>query len=122
MSVNDLILALDDPTAERILTTIARHRLQPAPGTVTTLTPRQADVLATEIGANPSTAPATQGNLARATLLMLAADPDRRPEVEALVNNPAPQKYAVDPITATLLTTAALVALQTYVKIEYDGE
>ncbi len=123
MSLTDAILALDDTTAERLLATIARHRLQPPPDTVTTLTPAQAEALAGEIGTMPGDTPATTGELSRATLLLLAADPDRQPEVQALVQHPpSAARFGIDPISVTLLTTAALVALQTSVKIEYDGK
>jgi hypothetical protein len=122
MSLSDDILALDDATAERILATVARHRLQPTAGTLTTLTPAQADALAREIGSPPSTTPGTRAELARATLLLLAEDPDRQAELQALVRHPPAEKLGIEPITATLITTAALVALQTYVKIEYDAK
>ena len=122
MNLTDAILSLDDAPAERILATIARHRLQPPAGTVTALTPAQADALAHEIGTAPLAARATPGELARATLLLLAADPNKQAEVQALVENPPAESFAFEPITATLLTTAALIALQTYVEIEYSGQ
>ena len=89
---------------------------------MTSLTPSQAEALAQEIGTPPGAGPATPGELARATLLLLASDPDRQPEVQALVKHPPAESFGIEPISATLLTTAALVALQTYVKIEYDGK
>jgi hypothetical protein len=121
--MNDLptaIRALDDATAERVLSTLARHRLQPAAGAVTTLTADLARALTQSTGEVAEVAQATPGELARATLLLLADDPARPPELEALVTNPPAQRMGVDPVTLTALTTVALVVLQTYVKIEYD--
>jgi hypothetical protein len=114
------IRALDDNAAERILGTVAKHRLQPGPGTVTALTPELADALADTTGA-PAPATATPGELARTTLLLLAEDPARQPELQALVSNPPAQRY-VEPVTLIALGTVALIALQTYVKIEYDAK
>jgi hypothetical protein len=114
------IHGLKDATAERILATIANHRLQPTGGSATTWTPELSQALTQAIGEVPDTTTGTHGDLARATLLLLAEDPARRPELQALIENPPAEKFAVDPVTITLLGTAALVVLQTYVKIEYD--
>jgi hypothetical protein len=116
------IRTLEDGTAERILATVAKHRLQPTGDVVTALTPELAQVLTQATGETPSASPATPGELARTTLLLLAEDPARQAELQALVRNPPAEKFAVDPLSMSVLTTAALVALQMHVKIEYDKQ
>ena len=121
--MNDLpaaIRVLTDTEAERLLATLARHRLQPGAGAVTTCSPEVVSALAQTVGDVPPSGTATRGELARATLLLLATDPALQPQLDALIRNPSAEKYAADPITLTLVATAAVLALQTHVKIEYD--
>jgi hypothetical protein len=116
------IRALDDTTAEHILAIVARHRLQPSAGAASTLTPELAQALASAVGDVPDVPAATPGQLARSTLLLLAEDPDRQVELQALMDNPSAAKFTADPVTLTILSTAALVLLQSYVKVEYDRQ
>jgi hypothetical protein len=76
--------------------------------------------LAQEVGDVPEAPSATPGELARATLLLLAEDASRQEELRDLLSNPPAGKFGADPVTLTLLGTAALVVLQTHLKIDYD--
>jgi hypothetical protein len=121
--MNDLaasIRALDDATAERLLATVAKHRLRAPAGTPATPTPELTEALAQAVGPAPAAAAPTRGELARATLLLLAEDPARQKELEALIRHPPPEVYAADPVTLAILGTAAVVVLQSYIKVEYD--
>jgi hypothetical protein len=122
--MNDLtasIRALDDATASRLLATVAKHRLQPSGDTITSLTPELTQALAAVAGdISGAAAPATPGELARATLLLLAEDAGRQAEIRALIDHPSTPSYGADPVTFTVLSVAALIAIQSYVEVEYD--
>jgi endonuclease G len=133
--LSTLIAALDDATAEDILATLAKHRLQPAEGTVTMLTPELSSALANitpDVDEGTTTADydpdvykvpkvdATPGELARSILLLLAEDPDRRRELEALLTHPSPPMYATAAVARMAQATVALVVLQMYLKLQHD--
>lgn len=121
--MNDLATAirtLDDPAAEAILATVAEHRLRPRDGDVTALTPEVARALADAVGESDDSPPATRGELARLTLLLLAEDPDRRREIEPMVRNRAANLESYGAVAVVVVTTAALLALQIGGKVSYD--
>ncbi len=64
----------------------------------------------------------TQGELARQALLLLAEDPAYQEPLSALISGPPPVSFGVDPVTLTAVITAAIVVLQTRVKIEKDKD
>jgi len=122
MSLTDDINALDDNTAERLLATLAENRLLPPDGAAAAPTPDLIEAMDREVGPAPVAAAPSRGELARATLLLLAEDPDRRAEIDTLIRRPPPDVYAADPVTLIVVGTATLAVLQSYIKVKYDQE
>lgn len=105
---------LDAATAERVLTAVARYRV--SRGLAADLQPDAA--LAADLAGTAPDAAVSAGDLAKAGLLLLADDPDMVPVLESMIEHPPAESYEV--VTGILVGTAALVALQSYVKIERD--
>ena len=118
LSVKDLIQSLDDATARRVLATFARAQANP---TETALTPELRQALR-EFATSPEIAAvsASEGDLARAALLLLADDPQWQSILIALIDGPAPAQFG--PIKNAAVITAVLLVLQLYVKFEYDKD
>ena len=77
-----------------------------------------ADSVARTFGnVSPAAAPAREGDLARAALLVLAEDPRHAEAIRALVSGPEAKSFAVGEIA---VLTAALVVLQTRAKFSRD--
>jgi hypothetical protein len=112
------IRRLDDATAERILRVVAGHRLESQLAQRVEADPPTAAALTDAAGLAPD--PATAGEVARTALLLIAEDPADRPAVEHMVAHPPPESAEVfaDPLTVVAVSTAALVVLQSYVKVE----
>jgi hypothetical protein len=112
---------LDDATAIQILTTVAQARLRPAAPDIAP-TPDVRAALAAAFD-NPAPAPtaASEGDLARAALDLLAQDPAFAESIRIMASQPsaASQRY-FEPVSTIVLTTAALLVLQTRVKFKRD--
>jgi hypothetical protein len=112
--------ALDDASSIRILKTIAESQLRPTAPDLTP-TPDLRAALAAAFSASP--APATEGDLARAALDLLAADPafadPIRIMTRAAAESPAGNQRFLDAGTIAL-STAALLVLQTRIKCKRD--
>ena len=106
-----------DDSAIYILKTIAQARLESSSAEPTP-TPDLRAALVAAFG-NPSTASASEGDLARAALDLLAQDPAFAEPIRLMASQPAPPQRYLDPATIAL-TTAALLALQTRVKFKLD--
>jgi hypothetical protein len=114
--MNDTITALDDPTAVRILTTFTGARFREALQE-RELTPDVRQALQASWNVDrASRETVTEGDLARQSLLVLAADPANQEGLTALIQNPPPPHFGV--ATAIAVTTLALLVLQTHVKIK----
>lgn len=115
MPIQDRIASLDDATARRVLATFARAQATPE----TALTPELRQALR-EFATGPETAAvsASEGDLARAALLLLADDPQHQPILATLIEGPAPTKFGV--LETVAIISAVLVVLQTHVKFERD--
>lgn len=50
--------------------------------------------------------------------MVLAETPEFQAPLSAFLKNPPPERFAVDPVTMVAVITAALVVLQTHVKIK----
>lgn len=111
-SLTDRIQTLDDVTARRLLTTFARAQTPPV---ATQVTPALAQALR-ELAPEPVTGPVTEGDAARAALLLLAQDPQQRPLLTALLDGPAPERFGV--LETTALVSALLIVLQIHVRFE----
>jgi hypothetical protein len=119
--LNDQLAKLDDAAAERILAAVTRHRLNTGEAARLPLVPELGRQLADDTRIAPVGGPVSNGDLARASLLLLAAEPSYQPALRAFVSNPPAQDYA-DPLTVILVGTAALAVLQTCVKVERDAK
>jgi hypothetical protein len=111
------ICALDDATALRVLSSIARSRLQAGAEPPPATSEVQA-ALKEAFPVVPPSAPLSEGDVARNALQLLAEDPPTREAILTLSQGPAPQSY--DAGMAVALFTAAVIALQTYVRLERD--
>lgn len=120
-ALTELIKSLDDPNATRVLMAVTKPRLRDA-GDLPAWTPQLARALATELEVTPDTDAAAPAELARRTLLLLAQDPAYVEPIAALIRNPAPQRFMLDPITGTLLVTAAVFALQSHIDFQRDKD
>ncbi len=135
--MDDVITSLDDATAKRVLVAIAQGRL--SDGDVQTeLTPELVEALqdAFAAGDSPgeaiaapgsgdpspgsaagSSGPASDGDLARDALAVLVdEDPQVTEHIEALAEAPPTRSFSL--VGAVALTTAALLVLQTHVRVE----
>lgn len=116
--LQDRISSLDDATARRVLATFARAQAAPAE---TALTPELRQALR-EFAPAPAaaTVSASEGDLARAALLLLADEPQQQPILAALIEGPAPTQFG--PVKNAAVVAAVLLVLQLYVKFEYDKD
>jgi hypothetical protein len=109
------IKSLDDATAIRVLRVFSTARGRHGDyQTEWSSDLRQA--LAEGIEDANVAAAASEGDLAREALLVLAADPENQGPLTALVGSRAPERF-MDAETVAI-GVAALIALQTYVKFE----
>jgi hypothetical protein len=110
---------LDDATAIQILTTIAQARLRPAAPDIAP-TPDVRAALAAAFD-NPAPTAASDGDLARAALDLLGQDPAFAKPIRIMARQPpAASRRYIEPVSAIVLTTAALLVLQTRVKFKRD--
>ncbi len=107
-SLQELIQSLDDTTARQVLATFARAQATP---TETALTPELRQALR-EFAPDPATTAvsASEGDLARAALLLLADDPQQQPILAALIEGSAPTKFGPVKNTAMHCRRAVRVA------------
>ncbi len=117
-SLQEPIQSLNDATARRVLDSIARAQANPAE---TALTPELRQALR-EFATSLETAAvsASEGDLARAALLLLADDPQQQSILTALIDGPAPAQFG--PVKNAAVIAAVLLVLQLYVKFEYDKD
>ncbi len=112
------IQTLDDATARRVLTTFARAQAQAAE---MAFTPELRQALQQFAAAlETATGSISEGDLARAALLLLADDPQQQPILTALIEGPAPATFG--PVKNAAILAAVLFVLQLYVKFEYDKD
>jgi hypothetical protein len=112
---------LDDSDAVRILDTLRQHALnadEPATECPTELR----DALQAEFGSPTEPSPASEGDMARAALTLLAEDPQLAANIQAMSNQPPVRSFS--PVETALVTTACLIALQTRVRFhrQKDGK
>jgi hypothetical protein len=115
MQLDARIDTLTDSNAVALLTQFAK-------GQPHQIVPRQLDdQVARQLRAaanlqQDQTAATTSGDLARTALRLLASDPERRGEVQALLDHPASEKFAI--VESALLVSSVLIALETHVRFE----
>jgi len=111
---------LSDPQAVRILTTLAKN--VPAPGgEEVELTAEFREALARELEVQPQGQPASDGDVAREALGLLARHDKLGPVVTAMVENPTPTRMAWDPASAMVLGAAVVMVLKTHFEISRDA-
>jgi hypothetical protein len=115
-SLSNHIHSLDDATARRVLTTFARAQ---APQAAAQLTPALMQTLQ-NFASEPATGPVSEGEIARAALLLLADNPQHQPILTALLDGPAPERFGV--LETATVVSAVLLVLQTHVKFERDKD
>jgi hypothetical protein len=116
MSMEYLINSLDDATAVRILGILARRS---GGGRETELTPEIRRTLQEEFSVAPAPDRPSHGDLSRQALIVLAQDPETRVAITALSKGPPPQSF--EPVSGVIIVAAALIALQTHVRFEWDA-
>ena len=117
MTLHEQIAHLDDATAVRLLRTVSEARAAEMGETVepsASLAAGLSDAFA--LGSDPLE-PMNKGDLARAALAVLAEDPMVSDPLATLIDGPPTRTFGVDP-GSFLLVTAALVVLQTHVRVE----
>lgn len=119
MTLEDRIGSLDDSAAVRLLQRFAKA--QPKRDVPAVVDAAVAGQLRKEVGLIAGADAATsEGDLARAALLVIASDPEHRTGIEAMLDNPAGEKFVV--VETALLVSAVLIALQTHVRFERDKQ
>lgn len=113
------IEAMDDTTAVRILTDLSGPRWRNAAAECQ-WSPDLARALCNEIGVTPAADKSSPGDVARTAVQLFAHDPDLRAPITAMIRNPAPSRFALDPVSGTMLATFALLAIQSHIEISRD--
>jgi len=107
--LTDTILKLSDPDAIDLLRRLAE-------GVGAALPSQDDGDAAMELAREEPSAAPNDGSAARLALCLLAEGPRYAGPVRAMLANPPAQRMALDPFTATLLTSGLLLALQTHVE------
>ena len=119
--MTDTIAALDDRRAQQILAVIARSRS--ASKAALDLTPEVQSALASSFGlAMASAEQVSEGELARQALLVLAEERETGAAIEALAAQPVAHRDRFDFGSSIAVVTAAIIVLQTHLRIERDKE
>jgi hypothetical protein len=118
-NMREKIMALDDRTAKNILETFAGSFLRS--GDYETEFSRElAGALKDSFGIEAPAAVASEGDLAREALLVLAQDPEMGSRVSVLIDRP-PEKF-LGVGTSIGVLAAVMVVLQTQVKFKRDKD
>ena len=120
MDIEEKIRTLDDDTAVRVLTTIAKHHFG-ASDSEAAPTAEFTQALAKEFHLEQGVEPVSDGDVARHALLLLAREPGMEEIITSLADNPPPRDF-MEPVTAIALTAALVVVLKTGVEIERDPD
>jgi hypothetical protein len=107
------IQILSDAHAQHVLTTFAKNQ---AGYHDAVLSPELVEALG--YYQEPASTDISEGDLARATLLLLADDPQYRPIIDAMVSNPSTQQFGL--VETTAIMGAVLFVLGIHVTVERD--
>ena len=120
--MDEIIDSLSDEGARRILETIAQARIR-AGGQAIALDHDLARALTEEFTVAPGGAAASEGEVAREALRVLAEEPGTAEAIATMAEHlPEGGEKFVEPGTIAL-ATAVIIALQTHVRIEFkDGK
>jgi hypothetical protein len=127
-NMNPQLAQLDDRAACRLLNRLVKG-LGDATQPELELTPELRHALAvhcalpaTDLQPLSTSDATTAGDLARATLQWLTADPELEPRILAMASEREIQRFGLDPISSVAVITLALSALQTQVNISWDKQ
>ena len=119
MTLDDRIAALGGAEAVALLQRFSRA--QPKVDVPFALDASVAKQMCEELRLSPETGKsASDGELARAALRLVASDPEHRTGIEALLKHPQTESFAV--IETALVVSAVLVVLQSHVAFERDKQ
>jgi hypothetical protein len=119
MTVDDRIGMLADVEAVALLQRFSRA--QPKTDVPAALDASVANQMRKEVGlAEEAMASISDGELARAVLLVIASDPEHRAGIELMLDHPPSEKFVV--VETALLVSAVLIALQTHVRFDRDKQ
>lgn len=112
---------LDDSEAVRILDTLRQHALN-ADESVTECPAELREALQAEFGSPTEPSPASEGDMARAALTLLAEDPQLAANIQSM-SSPPPVRF-LSGVETALVVTGCLIALQTRVRFhrQKDGK
>jgi len=110
---------LDDDSAIRILKTITQARLSSATHDLIADSELHT-ALAANFGNQPGST-ASEGDLARAALDVLAQDAEFAEPIQTMANRPAATERYLEPTTTIAVATAAILVLQLRVKFKADS-
>ena len=121
MNVHQKIGTLSDASAVELLMAFVRSQ-PPADATPTRLDAPLLENLTTAFVAHGETTPhVSEGELARAALLLLADAPEHAQGVAALTTNPPPKQF-MGVSGAAMLVPAVLIVLQTHLKFHRNPD
>ena len=121
--MEEAIRALQDDDAIRILSLIAKHELGAEESGAETPAGLE-DALAIEFEISAAGESVSDGEMARQALMLLAQDSKFEKVITTMTTNVGhrTKEFAVDPVTAIALSTACIMVLKSYVKVEYNEE
>jgi hypothetical protein len=119
--MTDAIHNLDDRTAQRLLATIVRSRVNVGSQTLE-WTPDLRLAVVAEFDLSPSSVPVSEGELARQALLLLAEDPSTRSAIEVMASRSQQTLTKFDAGASIAIAVAVLFVLQTHVQFERDKQ
>ena len=118
--MEERIKSLDDNTAVRVLTIIAKYHLDEG-GPDIKLSGDLKGELSKEFNEGAVDVAVSDGEMAREALVLLARDTEMRENITRLIEKPVEHgdrhKFALDPVTVGVLTTAVVLVLKTQFEI-----
>ena len=119
MTLDDQVALLSGPEAIALLQRFSGA--QPKRDVPAVLDPSVAGQMQEQLGfTHERSTTASDGELARAALRLVASDAEHRAGMQALLDHPQGEKFVV--AESALVVSAVLVALQTHVRFERDKQ
>lgn len=117
--MNEIIRELEDDDAVRIFTTITKHQFSDQDGEGE-LTGELIGALADELGVEPDAGRASDGDVAREALQLLATDDELERRIVAMAE--APTTRDAFSLGGIALTVGVVMLLKSYIKFERDKD
>lgn len=110
--MTEFINTLDDQSALRILTTIAKgHSDDPAADSK--LAPEMASAMKAELGITGTVDRISDGEIARSALAVLAQDPEFADQIKFMAEHKVTERFGIEPVTGVVLAGALVMVLRT---------